>query len=256
MDFRKDAKLDPTQVEDRSGMGGMRGGRGMALGGGAGAIGLIVVLLVTLLGGEGIDLSALQSLDGVAAGGQQQGEVHDECRSGEDAESSNTCRLIGTVNSIQAYWGDSVQGYRAGDHDLLLGLDGHRLRLRHGGRRALPTARRTGRCTSTSGSSRSCRLGSARRADRSRRRTCSRTSTGTTCRTSSAPSTRWPAIGRPAERGGPVGAPGGLLRRRLGVERRRQGGSWSPSRTSRSRRRWTRPPPSATTASSARSRDR
>ena len=89
----------------------MRGGRGMAVGGGAGAIGLIVVLLVTLLGGEGIDLSALQSLDGVAAGGQQQGEVHDECRSGEDAESSNTCRLIGTVNSIQAYWDDSVQGY-------------------------------------------------------------------------------------------------------------------------------------------------
>jgi uncharacterized protein len=111
VDFRKDAKLDPTQVEDRRGMGGMRGGRGMAVGGGAGAIGLIVVLLVTLLGGEGIDLSALQSLDGVAAGGQQQGEVHDECRSGEDAESSNTCRLIGTVNSIQAYWNGAVQGY-------------------------------------------------------------------------------------------------------------------------------------------------
>ena len=61
----------------------MRGGRGMAVGGGAGVVGVIVVLLITLLGGENIDLNALQSLDGVIAGGQQeQGEVHDECKSG------------------------------------------------------------------------------------------------------------------------------------------------------------------------------
>jgi uncharacterized protein len=108
VDFRKDAKLDPTQVEDRRGMRG----RGVAVGGGAGAIGVIVVLLITLLGGEGIDLSALQSLDGVIAGGQQhQGEVLDQCRTGEDAEASRDCRLVGTVNSIQAYWNDAIRGY-------------------------------------------------------------------------------------------------------------------------------------------------
>jgi predicted metalloprotease len=112
VDFRKGAKLDPTQVEDRRRMGGVRGGRGMAVGGGAGVVGIIVVLLITLLGGEGIDLSALQSLDGVIAGGQQQGEVIEECRTGEDAEESRDCRLIGTVNSIQAYWGESLRGYR------------------------------------------------------------------------------------------------------------------------------------------------
>jgi uncharacterized protein len=111
VDFRKGAKLDPTQVEDRRGMGGMRGGRGVAVGGGAGAIGLIVVLLITLLGGN-IDLNALQSLDGVVAGGQQQGEVIEECRTGEDAAESRDCRLIGTVNSIQAYWQESLNGYR------------------------------------------------------------------------------------------------------------------------------------------------
>jgi predicted metalloprotease len=110
VDFRKGAKLDPSQVEDRR---GMRGGRGMAVGGGAGVVGVIVVLLITLLGGENIDLNALQSLDGVIAGGQQeQGEVHDECKSGQDAEQDRTCRLIGTVNSIQAYWSDAVEGYR------------------------------------------------------------------------------------------------------------------------------------------------
>jgi hypothetical protein len=113
MDFRKRAKLDPTQVEDRRGMRGMRGGRGMAVGGGAGVVGVIVVLLITLLGGEGIDLTALRSLEGVIVGGQQeQGEVIDECKTGEDAERSRDCRLIGTVNSIQAYWSDAMEGYR------------------------------------------------------------------------------------------------------------------------------------------------
>jgi predicted metalloprotease len=108
VDFRKRARLDPTQVEDRRRLGG----RGVAVGGGAGVVGLIVVLLVTLLGGGDVDLGALQGLDGVVAGGQQQGEVIEECRTGEDARESRDCRLIGTVNSIQAYWQDSLEGYR------------------------------------------------------------------------------------------------------------------------------------------------
>jgi hypothetical protein len=48
----------------------------------------------------------------IAGGQQQQGEVIEECRSGEDAERSRDCRLIGTVNSIQAYWTGAVDGYR------------------------------------------------------------------------------------------------------------------------------------------------
>jgi uncharacterized protein len=113
VDFRKGAKLDPTQVEDRRGMRGMRGGRGVAVGGGAGVVGIVLVLLITLLGGGNIDLSALQSLEGVIAGSQQQqGEVIKECRTGADAEMSRDCRLIGTVNSIQAYWDETLDGYR------------------------------------------------------------------------------------------------------------------------------------------------
>ena len=112
MDFKKGAKLDPSQVEDRRGMRGMRGGRGVAVGGGAGVVGIVIVLLITLLGGGNIDLNALQSLDGVTAGGQQQGQVHDECRTGQDAEQSRICRLIGTVNSIQGYWSRVIDGYR------------------------------------------------------------------------------------------------------------------------------------------------
>ena len=113
MDFRKGAKLDPSQVEDRRGFGGARGGRGVAVGGGAGVVGIIIVLLINILGGGNIDLNALDSLDGVTAGGQQQqGEVHKECKTGQDAEQSKTCRLIGTVNSIQAYWNRAIDGYQ------------------------------------------------------------------------------------------------------------------------------------------------
>jgi predicted metalloprotease len=65
------------------------------------------------VGGEGIDLNTLESLEGVVAGGQhQQGEVIEECRTGEDAEKSRDCRLIGTVNSIQASWSEALEGYR------------------------------------------------------------------------------------------------------------------------------------------------
>jgi uncharacterized protein len=73
---------------------------------------VIVILLVTLLGGGDIDLSTLEALDGVTAGGQQQGDVIEECRTGEDANESRDCRLIATVNSIQAYWNEAVNGYQ------------------------------------------------------------------------------------------------------------------------------------------------
>ena len=92
----------------------MTAGRGAALGGGVGGVGLIVVLLISLLSGGSIDLSALDSLDGTSAGGQQQGDVIEECRTGEDANESRDCRLIATVNSIQAYWQDQVSKYREG----------------------------------------------------------------------------------------------------------------------------------------------
>ena len=91
-------------------MHGVRGGRGMAVGGGAGVVGVIVVLLITLLEGD-IDPSAAVPRWRDRGGQQQQGEVIDECKTGEDAERSRDCRLIGTVNSIQAYWAGAVEGY-------------------------------------------------------------------------------------------------------------------------------------------------
>jgi uncharacterized protein len=112
VNFRNRVRLDPRQVQDRRGFGRGRGrGGGVAVAGGAGVIGLVIYLVVSLLSGNGVNLDDLGSLDGVAAGAGSGGEVLDQCRTGKDAETSRDCRIVGFVNSIQAYWSDAIKGY-------------------------------------------------------------------------------------------------------------------------------------------------
>jgi predicted metalloprotease len=96
-------------------------GRTAALGGGGlGIVGLIVTLFLTLSGGGGnggggsvIDvLTQLSGLNGkqVGAAGAS-GDVLTECRTGADAQRTQDCRIVGYVNSIQAYWGTALDGY-------------------------------------------------------------------------------------------------------------------------------------------------
>jgi predicted metalloprotease len=100
MRFRPGAQLDPSQVEDRRGMGG----GGIALGGGGlGAAGIIIYLLFVLLGGGGGGtfggLDGIEVGPGAAATGSQL-----DCSSGADANERQDCRILGDVNSVQAYW--------------------------------------------------------------------------------------------------------------------------------------------------------
>ena len=99
MTFNPGSQLDPGQISDRRGMG--RGG--VALGGG-GAIGIIVLIAYTLLGGNPNDLGPL--LEPGAVTGPESSAIATDCKTGEDANTRDDCRILGFVNSIQKYWTD------------------------------------------------------------------------------------------------------------------------------------------------------
>jgi uncharacterized protein len=103
MRFRRGARLDPGQVTDVRGR--RLGGGGLALGGGGlGVAGIVVYLLITLLSNGG-GLGQLAPLEGERVGrGDTPGEVSQACRTGEDANRRQDCRIVAVVNSVQSFW--------------------------------------------------------------------------------------------------------------------------------------------------------
>ena len=103
MPFNENKRLDPSQVQDRR---GRSAGKTIAIGGGGISL---VVLLVSLL--FGVDLS---DLTGMVADVPSVSEtiinednnLEAECQTGADANSRDDCRIVGFVNSIQAFWAD------------------------------------------------------------------------------------------------------------------------------------------------------
>ncbi|HLT18189.1 MAG TPA: neutral zinc metallopeptidase [Thermomicrobiales bacterium] len=95
--FRDRARLDPSQVEDRR-------GKGLAIGGIGGGVGILALLVVLLLGGNPGDL--LQSSGG-EQGAAPEGNIAEECQTGADANEQQDCRIVGYVNSIQAFWDEA-----------------------------------------------------------------------------------------------------------------------------------------------------
>src|SRR5262245_52345717 len=112
MRFRKGARLDPSQVEDYRGSGraGMPG-IPVTLGGGGGLIAIVVLLAFLFLGGGG-GLGDLGALAGQTVGpGTASTELQTECRTGEDANTREDCRIVAVVNSVQAYWAKTLRNY-------------------------------------------------------------------------------------------------------------------------------------------------
>ncbi len=109
MRFRPNARLDPSQVEDVRGRGGMPG---LAVGGGGlGVVGVIVYLLFALLS-NGSGAGPLGGLDGSTVAQQSPGQaLGSECQTGADANTRDDCRIVGYINSIQSYWSTELTGY-------------------------------------------------------------------------------------------------------------------------------------------------
>ena len=103
MSFRDDSRLDPSQVQDERGRGGVGRG-GIAIGGGGLGVGVIIILLLVqaLGGGGGLgDLSGLQEQTPGSAAAN--GDLQD-CVTGADANTRQDCRIVGYVNSVQSFW--------------------------------------------------------------------------------------------------------------------------------------------------------
>lgn len=109
MRFNQNARLDTGQVRDRRGMGG-------PIAAGGGVVGLLIAVAVVLLGGDPstLDPSTLDPSRGrqgqsLSLGQSSSGNLAGSCRTGADANQSQDCRIVGVVNSIQAYWRSAVR---------------------------------------------------------------------------------------------------------------------------------------------------
>ena len=111
MTFDPKARLDPTSVTDARGGGGRMGGRGgLAVGGGG--LGLVITIIYILLGGNPGAL--LGDGSGSGSGPNVNGPNSSalaSCKTGADANQSQDCRIVGIVNSIQAFWQQELPGY-------------------------------------------------------------------------------------------------------------------------------------------------
>ena len=104
MRFRRNAPLDPGQVTDVRGRGVGPGGIAVG-GGGLGIVGLVIYLLIALLSNGGNALGQLAPLENQQVGqGDSPADINSECRTGQDANRRQDCRIVAVVNSVQKFW--------------------------------------------------------------------------------------------------------------------------------------------------------
>ena len=100
MSFNDNVNLDTSQVSS----GGGRG-PGLKIGGGIG--GLVIVVIGLFFG---VDLTGGTD-SGVGSAPENPSALSEKCRTSADANRDVECRVVGTVNSVQAYWGAELPRY-------------------------------------------------------------------------------------------------------------------------------------------------
>ncbi|WP_405926099.1 neutral zinc metallopeptidase [Streptomyces sp. NBC_00035] len=100
MQFDDDADLDTSEVQD---VRGSRAPGGKATVGG-GIAGLIALLLGLFLGVGPDQLGLSSGSAEPAATVSSLAQVQQTCRTGQDANTKDDCRIVAVVNSVQTYW--------------------------------------------------------------------------------------------------------------------------------------------------------
>ena len=103
-EFNEGAQLDPSQVQDR------RGASGKVIGGVGGGVGLLILIVTLLLGGNPIDTGGSSAPQAVpqSTAAVPGGSLSENCKTGADANKQQDCRIVGYVNSIQEFWGGAL----------------------------------------------------------------------------------------------------------------------------------------------------
>jgi len=116
MSFNDNVRLDTSQVE--AGGGGGRVPGGMVVGGGLG--GIVLLILGLIFGINPADLPTGGSGGSLPGGSTGQVDTNTatngsdafaQCKTGADTKTNDQCLVIGTVNSVQAFWASELPRY-------------------------------------------------------------------------------------------------------------------------------------------------
>lgn len=110
MSFNENVQIDTSQVE--SGGSGGRGPGGLVVGGGIGGLVLLVIMMFLGINPNNVPSNPSGTDPGqVQPGGSQSSSSFAQCKTGADANKNDVCRVIATVNSVQAFWSEDLSRY-------------------------------------------------------------------------------------------------------------------------------------------------